>query len=1118
MNPLPMRHRAAVILGVLLVGGLAAHGATERRAPSPFDDRIKHREGGSISVLPRDVRDLAPSDELRSRWQLFRERNGGGWSVYVDERTAMPTLLSGRGAAWLPDTASAAETLDDVDRLARTFLANNADVFGSWSDLLELDRAASRKLGEAHWQIVYRQSVNGVRVENARLDLHVVHGRMVMAGAEHWSRPAGGGVPKLDAAAARERLDAYLGETAAGLIAAGEPELVMMAIAAEPERSEPQAWNGPRGRGLKHVLVWRLTFDDASEPRRFVGEVDALNGSISAFYDVTQYGAVRGGVFPMSPDGDCANGGCEVAGMPMPYADATEAGQAEQFGDSYGNLVCVDPGAATETNLIGRYVRIADVCGALSQTATCGGGLDLGMKAGENCAVAPGASAGDTAAARTAYYHMNRIAQVARFYDPANAWLNNRLTVNVNIAQSCNANWSGSVINMFGAGSNCNNTGENAGILVHEWGHGYDQNDGGGVDKPSEAYSDIVNIIAMRTSCQGHGVKNDGSTCTGYGDTCLTCTGFREFDWNKRQSHTPATPNNFAFPRCQPDPSSFGGPCKKEAHCESYVSSEAIYDLATRDLPASGMDQATAWQLVDRLWFVTRPGSGGEAYTCNAIASNSCSATSWYQRMRAADDDDGNLANGTPHAASLFAAFKRHEIACGAAADANNQNHTSCPALAAPVVTRTAVPAGIELSWAPVSGAAQYRVYRGELGCNRQQVPIATRTAAQTTYLDDSADSGLLRQYRVQAFGSSAACAGPVSSCVGAPPGSRLTETAHRVIDGGNAIPEPGETVSLAASLYNGGADPATSATGSITLVGPPHVRILNPAAIWPTIPSTATAESSAPGPQLVILPEAQCGQTLVVDLDGAASNSPPFSSSILIPMGNPQRDYAETSIVPIPFLTTSPIEAYFIVTDDRTIADLDITLDIFHQDPTQIVVELTSPQSTTVRLHDRGPGSGHGIETRFDRDTAPSGPGSMADFVGESLLGTWTLSVSDLDDTGVTTDGYIRPRSLNATIVGGFDCMPHTCADPTPTVGPHLQVASVEDGSQRDLVLSWNAVAGAGYHVLQSSDPSFTNGVALIGNPATATTLTIENGVNTTPALTFFQVRAVNSCHYEGP
>ncbi len=223
--------RSAIVLTFL--GAItAAHAGSDQHPPSQFDDQIKHREGGSISVLPRDVGGLAPSDELRSRWQRFRERNAGAWSVYVDERTGMPTLLSGRGVAWLPESAPTGETLDDVDRLARAFLENNTDVFGAWSDLLELDRAASRKLREAHWQIVYRQRVNGIRVENARLDLHVVQGRMVMAGAEDWSRPSGSGIPKLDAAAARERLDAYLGAGTASLIAADEPQLVMIAVAA----------------------------------------------------------------------------------------------------------------------------------------------------------------------------------------------------------------------------------------------------------------------------------------------------------------------------------------------------------------------------------------------------------------------------------------------------------------------------------------------------------------------------------------------------------------------------------------------------------------------------------------------------------------------------------------------------------------------------------------------------------------------------------------------------------------------------------------------------------------------------------------------------------------------
>jgi hypothetical protein len=39
-----------------------------------------------------------------------------------------------------------------------------------------------------------------------------------------------------------------------------------------------------------------------------------------------------------------------------------------------------------------------------------------------------------------------------------------------------------------------------------------------------------------------------------------------------------------------------------------------------------------------------------------------------------------------------------------------------------------------------------------------------------------------------------------------------------------------------------------------------------------------------------------------------------------------------------------------------------------------------------------------------------------------------------------------------------------------------------------------------------------------LLANPTTATTFTLPDGARTTPALTFFQVRAVNSCHHEGP
>lgn len=72
--------------------------------------------------------------------------------------------------------------------------------------------------------------------------------------------------------------------------------------------------------------------------------------------------------------------------------------------------------------------------------------------------------------------------------------------------------------------------------------------------------------------------------------------------------------------------------------------------------------------------------------------------------------------------------------------------------------------------------------------------------------------------------------------------------------------------------------------------------------------------------------------------------------------------------------------------------------------------------------------------------------------------------------------------------------------------------------GSRLDLVFDWSAVAGAGYHVLQSVDPGFGSAVDLVGTTTTETSFTLEDGAHATPALTFFQVRAVNACHQEGP
>jgi len=890
----------------------------------------------------------------------------------------------------------------------------------------------------------------------------------------------------------------------------------MLVLDADFEAAEPTRWTGTRGEGLTHTLVWRFRFKEPHADALWVGEVDAHTGTMRAFYDGAQYASVRGGVFPIEATGDCDAGGCEIAGFPMPFVDFTENGQAEEFADAFGNMMCGDAGASFETNLSGPYIHVNDECGATSEFGVCGEGVDLGLKYGENCDVAPGASAGNSAAARTSYYHLTRMVEMARFYDPTNAWLNSPVTVNVNRPGSCNANWNGD-INMNGAGSNCSNTGESQGVLVHEWGHGYDHNDGGGVDVPGEAYADVVSIFYARMSCVDPGFRNDGTTCGGYGDTCLTCTGLREMDWAARAANTPATPQGFVF-SCPTDGTAWAGPCGREPHCESYLASEAMFDLATRDLPAAGLDPDTAWQLAERLWYESRPGSGGDAYLCSYTADrfNSCDVASWYQRMRAVDDDDGDLSNGTPHAAALFAAFDRHDIACGAAGDAENQSTSSCPTLAAPSLSVVETPSGTELSWGAVSGAAVYRIYRGDLGCDRQQVALADLPGGTTTYLDTVADQEFPRFYRVEAFTSNLACHSPVSNCEATPLTARLQNHDHRLIEPGtpNGLPDPGETVKVPVTLFNSGLDNAVSVVGQARLVDSSMGRVLEPQATWGSIPGGGTTESDDPHFEFVVSKSTPCSGVLTLEYDVTAANSAGVSQQIQWAMGESDKILPNGIDVAIPPETTTPVVSTIESPEDKTITELDIYVSVDHDLASELIVELSSPGGTTVRLHDQTAGVPAGIQTRYDLLTEPDGPGSMDDFIGDMTGGTWTLSIEDVGAAS-TGDNYLRGWLLYFTVSDGFGCTPQSCGEPTPTEAPEL---AVEISGSSDLAFSWSAIAAAGYHVLQSTSATFDAEVDLLGRTTVETTHTEVDGMNATPGLLFYQVRGVNSCNHEGP
>ena len=728
-----------------------------------FDDLAIADPGQGLDVATTPIGALPVGDKARAGWEAFRASHGQAWQVHLDKRSGAPLLVEGKGIPWdVTPGATAASLAPSV----RAFMASKRSLLLADDAELVFDSAGSGELNDNVWQIVFKREIAGVPVAGERYVFTIGHGKLMSFGSPRWSRIDASPIPDLTAAEAQDRVFAHMKLTAADVATLIEPpslELIPTRAAGRQGAASHGRFEGAMVAGYGSALVWRVAVRVAGEEGTWVGRVDAHTGVIRSFADDDKYVRVKGGVYPISDDQICPDG-CEQPNYAMPFADVL-VGTSAQSANTLGIFPCSPAGSIATTKLQGNYVKVVDNCGPISFTQSCSSDLNLGVSAGTDCVVPAGSPTGNTHAARSSFYHLNRIAEHARTWLPSVSWLTQQLTDNVHIASTCNATWDGFAVNFRQSGGGCNNTGEIAGVFLHEWGHGLDQNDGGYFDSPSEAYGDITAMLATHVSCMGRGFR-PFLNCGGYGDSCLNCTGVREMDWNQHASHGPATPANFVISRCPGG----GGPCGREEHCEAAVAGQTLWDLAARDLPASGLSPASAWDLADKLWYKSRLGSGGNAYNCSLPDSDGCSATSWFQKLRVVDDDDGDLSNGTPHAAAIFAAFDRHRIACGAASDPSNQDSNTCPALGTP--TLTGIPgsssATAQLSWTAVPGAVSYRLLRNDAGCQAAMTRLLT--VAGTSRTDGPLANGIPFYYTVQATAANSACDGGLSNCVAVTP------------------------------------------------------------------------------------------------------------------------------------------------------------------------------------------------------------------------------------------------------------------------------------------------------------------------------------------------------------
>ena len=762
------------------------------------------RSPGALAALAKTDpaaqpdRQVAPYDQVASAlpdsgaWGSYVATLGPTAKVYFDLATGEASMVMGAPEPFIPGSGNDLTPADVSAKLGRTVTKIDTTVVTDLGNAF-LDRHAALlrvprveivprrtvQVSPTMWVVTYVHAPSGIEVAGSRLTLIIGHGNLILWGSEGIFPRAAGVAPSaaLSAAQAQDSLGAYVGWNPL------TDRLLALPVLNYRIESADTGLLSPGVDGKHHRLAWQMDFHRDGMVGDWRAHVDATTGEVIDFADANEYAHVDGGIEPNNwteteeerPLGEVAMTSCGAGGS--------------CFTSIEGNF---DTAAGSTTgSLVGRLTTISDRCGSSGAPTVNSDGLgDVHFDVGPpnplgdaDCTtngVGNSAGAHNTHASRSAYYHITRLKDKSHSWLPTNSWLDSSHQVRVNINNVCNAYWSPSGYNGFfqegfSGGLHCYNTGEIAAVFLHEVGHGLDQNDAQGTGSGSgEGYADTIAMLQLHVSCMGDTFWNQ--ECPGYGVPCVACTGVRDQDYAQHTSGgnpvtTPFTPANFIAVHC----GSGGGNCGKEVHCESYVTAGTIWDLANRKL-TSGHDADSSWFITERD-FMVGTNTFTAAYSCSGggTTSSGCAATSWFMGMLTADDDNGNLTDGTPHAASLFAAFNDHAIACGSVGDASNQNNApTCSALAAPSISVVAAPpapvGNIRVTWSPVAGAGGYAILKNHGECSNSYQQAANVGSGATTFDDADVVAGQLYGYRVVALGSSGAptanaCYSDLSNC-----------------------------------------------------------------------------------------------------------------------------------------------------------------------------------------------------------------------------------------------------------------------------------------------------------------------------------------------------------------
>jgi len=260
----------------------------------------------------------------------------------------------------------------------------------------------------------------------------------------------------------------------------------------------------------------------------------------------------------------------------------------------------------------------------------------------------------------------------------------------------------------------------------------------------------------------------------------------------------------------------------------------------------------------------------------------------------AADDDNGNINDGTPHMTAIFAAFNRHQMQCATPAPVNSG--CSGGPTAAPTVTTVAQDKGAIVNWTAVPGAASYAVYKteGVNGCSFGKVKIGETT--DLTFTDQGLQNGRTYYYSVMPIGSNASCLGAMSACSTvvpvAGPNLAIQSSFSTAVAGGDndTFLDNCETGTVTFHVENNGTGALTNVRLiSVTPISHPQTVILTP---LPSVIAASLADCAIADGTFSFKPQGMnFNDTLVLEIEVTADQLGGATRTLVINIGGVESD-----------------------------------------------------------------------------------------------------------------------------------------------------------------------------------------------------------------------------------